>query len=130
MLCCVAIRMRAAPLPSAAHYGFQRLELRLPLQLALDAVGCRDQHRGIAWPPLHFASGNRMTRHAANGLDDLAHTESAAVTKVVDQLVALAQSIQRQQMRAGKVADMDVVAHAGPVGRGIVRTVNRYVLAL
>src|ERR1700738_3209447 len=112
--------MRAPPIPSATHNRLKRGKLRLPIQIALDTARARHQHGRIAGTPRHFTRGNRMSRYAANGFYNLANAKTAAGAKIVDELVALAQRIQHQNMRAGQVAHVNVITDAGAIRSGIV----------
>ncbi len=71
-----------------------------------------------------------MPGYAANGLDHFANAEPATGTEIVDKLAALTQRIENKNVRAGKIADMNVIADACAVWRGIVGTEDGDVLAL
>ena len=61
----------------------------------------------------------------ARGLDDFADAEAASVAEIVGELVLLAQRIEREHVRARQIADVDVIADAGSVGRFVVGAKNR-----
>src|SRR5258706_225869 len=71
-----------------------------------------------------------MPRYATNGVDHLADAKAVPGTEIVDKLAALTQRIEDQNVRAGEVADVNVIADAGAVGRGIVCAEDGNVLAL
>jgi len=70
-----------------------------------------------------------MPGDLAGGLDVLFHRESLTVAQIVG-ATALLQRGQGQDVRLGKIADVNVVAHAGAVGRWVVVDENAEVLAL
>src|SRR5246127_3532062 len=125
----VAFRMFSAPLPGATHDGLELRKLRLPVQVTLDAVRRRYQHCRIAGAPRHLARGNRMTGYASSGFDDFANAKAVTGAEIVDELVALAQRVEYEDVRAGEIAHVNVIADAGAVRRGIVRAKDGYVLA-
>ena len=45
-----------------------------------------------------------MACYFARGFDDFADAEAAAIAQVVDEFVALAQSVESEDVRAGEVA--------------------------
>src|SRR6266436_7960343 len=71
-----------------------------------------------------------MPGYTANSFDHFANAISAAGTEIVDELVALAQSIEHPDMRAGEIAHMNVITDAGAIRGGIVGAENRDVFAL
>src|SRR5438445_12818798 len=71
-----------------------------------------------------------MPGYAANGLDHFANAEPATGTEIVDKLAALTQRIENKNVRAGEVADVNVIADACAVWRRVVRTEDGDVLAL
>ena len=66
-------------------------------------------------------------------LDRLSHAETLTVAQIVNQRTRLLrfipQFVQSQQVRAAQIADVDVVANARPIGRGIVGAKNLNVLS-
>ena len=64
-------------------------------------------------------------------VEHLAHAVAVPVAAVGDQrLAAVAQVVERIQVRGGEILDVDVVAHAGAVGRRVVGAEDRQVGAL
>jgi hypothetical protein len=55
----------------------------LPAELRSDAVGRRDQDRGVSGTARPDAHGDVDARHAARRLDDLAHRMALAVAEIV-----------------------------------------------
>src|SRR5258708_31015983 len=64
-------------------------------------------------------------------LDHLAHTEALPVAQVVDQRAGIpartAERLEGEQVRHRQIADVDVVADAGAVRRGVVGAKNVHV---
>ena len=59
--------------------------------------------------------------HPVERVEHLEHRQAAAVAAVQHELIRpLDQPLERGDMGVGKIADMDIVAHAGAVGRRIV----------
>src|SRR5260221_3764437 len=127
---CVAVRMRAPPVPRAADDRLERGKLRLPVQIALDAARARHQHGGITGTPRHFARRHPVPRHAASRFDNFANAIAAAMAEILDEVVALTQSIEHQNMRAGEIADMNVITDAGAIGSGLDGANDRVELSL
>src|ERR1700704_4593835 len=71
-----------------------------------------------------------MSGYAANGFENFANAKSAAGTEIVDKLIALAQRVEHQNMRASEITHMNEIADAGAVRGGIVRAENRDIFAL
>lgn len=70
-----------------------------------------------------------MAGDAADGFDDFADAGAKTVAKVVDKFVVFFQGVEGEQVGAGQVADVDVIANAGAVWRGIVGTKDGEMLA-
>src|SRR6266436_8692983 len=96
----------------------------------MDAAGARYEHGRITGTARDFARGDGVPGYAANGFDHFANAISAAGTEIVDELVALAQSIEHEDVRAGEIAHMNVITDAGAIRGGIVGAENRDVFAL
>src|SRR5262245_27383217 len=112
------------PDPGGTNYRVQLLELRFPSQLTFDFIGAGHKHRGIARPARSKPKWNVAPRYRACRLDDLEHRVTvAAASQVVDR-TAVVQKAKRKHVGARKIDNMDVVSHAGSVGRGIVVTVD------
>src|SRR5579875_3736869 len=71
----IPVRMRSAPFPGRADDGLDGGEPRLPAELLLDTLRRRDQHGGIAGPPLDLVDGDGMPSDRARRLDDFADGE-------------------------------------------------------
>src|SRR5712671_336755 len=85
-ICRVAIGMRSAPVPRAAHDAIEVCILRLPTQFALDLFRTGHKYRRIAGAPRRFWRGNRMAGNLANRVDHFAHAEALPISQVVDEL--------------------------------------------
>src|ERR1700759_3916263 len=71
-----------------------------------------------------------MPRDFTCGLDDLPNAEAAAIAQVVDEFVLFAERIEREDMRAGQIGDVNVVADAGSVRSFVVGAEDRDEFAL
>src|SRR5205085_8633956 len=120
----VAVREFLMPPPGAFDDGIDALELRPPAEFALNFFRSRDEARRIASAPRFFYDGNFVPRDFAARIDHLAHAGAAAGAKIVE--VTL-RGLQRQNMRAGEIQDVDVVADASAVRRIVIRAVNFHV---
>ena len=63
---------------------------------------------------------NRMAGYSATGLDDLQHTVAAARAEIHLDRLACLQSFESRQMGGCEIVNVDVIANAGPIGRGII----------
>src|SRR3569623_2039149 len=101
------------------------LELRLPVEARMDALDIGDQRRRIAVAARRDVD---LEVDAADALDrraPLAHRGAAAIAAVEGRAdAARTQMRERGRMRGDEVADMDVVALAGAVGRRILGAVD------
>ena len=61
-----------------------------------------------------------MAGDAADGFDDFSNAGAETVAEVVDEFVAFFEGVESEQVGAGQVADVDVIANAGAVWRGVV----------
>ena len=92
----------------------------MPAQTCADALRRGDEHRRVAVPPRVHLGRDVLTGHRAADVDDLTDRESGSVAEVEDVVLARLTRVQRQQVGVGQVGDVDVVAYAGPVRRGVV----------
>src|ERR1700732_972157 len=122
--------MRAPPSPGTAHDTLEIGKLRPPIELAFDFLRASDQHARIAGTARRLLGGNRMLGHPADGFDDFANAEAAAVSEIVDQLLLIAKGVEHQQVCASEIAHMNIVADAAPVGSGVISAVNGNVVSL
>src|SRR5438552_3329638 len=109
------------PLPGRAHDGVEVGVLRRPMQLRLRLVGRGVQHDRIvrtAWPERPW---NRATGDALDGSDHFAHRVRMARREIVrTRLPRLYDSLERANVRIGKIRDVDVVSEARAVRRRVV----------
>src|SRR3954447_303223 len=106
----VAVRPALAPGP---RVGDHRLEVLLghPAELRADLLAGGDELRGVAGAARVLLDGDLAGGGLARRLDDLAHGVAEPVAEVVDRVLAGADRIHREQVRAAEVLDVDVVAH-------------------
>src|SRR5918998_925709 len=116
----VPVGMGAHPVPGVGDHGFELGLLGLPAELGPGAVARGDEHRRVPSPPRRFDGVYGTARDPARGLNDLADGEARAVAEVIDAVLARPRRLQRQQVGAPEVLDVDVVAHRRPVARGVV----------
>src|SRR2546426_4596172 len=126
----IAIRMIPMPVPGAQHDAFQIGVARLPTEFTLNLGRTRNEDGRIAQTTRTFSRGNGMASHLAGNFDDVADTEAAPVSQVIDKLAAARERIQGQQVRSSQVHHMDIVADASPVGSRIVSAVDGDLLTL
>src|SRR5690348_4856198 len=121
----------ALPRQRSTRDEIQIVVLRLPAEPAADAVGGRDQRRRVAGAPWLFHIRDRRSLRASDRGQYLAHRIAVAVAAVQrGRSTAVAQITERIKMRARKVGDVDVVAHAGAVGGCVIGAENRKSRAL
>ncbi len=89
------------------------------------------RRRRIAGAARLFAHVELEAGDLLDAREDFAHAVAMPIADVRDQrLAAGAQVVERIQVRGGEVFDVDVVAHAGAVGRRVVGAEHRQVRAL
>src|SRR5258706_14164747 len=98
--------------------------LRIPTKFGGDLFWGGNESRGIAGPSRGLNRRDRVTGHFASGFDHFADREAVSTSNVIDQLIALFQSTQRQQMFRDQIGNMDVIANAGSIWGGIVCAEN------
>src|SRR5258706_546310 len=72
--------------------------LRIPTKFGGDLFWGGNDSRGIAGPSRGLNRRGRVTGHFASGFDYFAGRQAVSTSNVIDQLIALFQSLQRQQM--------------------------------
>ncbi len=104
------------------YFGCQPSSSRIFAELATRR-GASPGRRGLSTAEM----GCPVTLRA--GLNDLAHGIPCSISQVVKQRVLLFQTIQRQQVGADQVCDVDVVTDVGAIRGGIVAAEDLDVLA-
>ena len=95
--------------------------LSFPAQLALGLGGVGPALGDVAGAARVDDVGQLAPAGFAEGVDDVQHAVSVAGAQVADEQTGLLlQLFDGRHMAAGQVNDVDVVAHAGTVGRGVV----------
>ena len=92
---------------------------RSPAQHATGAVVRRHQHRWVAGPPRGVLDGGVAGGRGRDRPQHLEHGAAAAGAEV-ERPGRLRQTLERGHMRRRQIAHVNVVAHAGAVGRGVV----------
>src|SRR5690606_37168062 len=99
---------------------------RLPSQ-RLDPIGPRNDGSGIAWPPGAMLDGKVNAGHTFDGRNHLIDREPAPIDEIDRAaLPALAQMLEQQPVCRDQIGDVDIVAHAGAIGGGIVVAENAH----
>src|SRR5437763_2136978 len=92
----------------------------LPTEVRADARARCDEHSRIALPAWRFFYRDVCAGDRAGRVDDLADRVSRAVAQVVDVVTRRLPGVEREEVRAGEVVDVDVIAHRRPIGCRIV----------
>ena len=103
------------------------LKLWLPAKFAFYLVRAGDQTRRVAGAPRLFHHRNFLAGHLAAGIDDFAHAGTSARAEIVK--ITLPR-IERENVRARQIQDVDVVANAGAVRSLVIRPINLHVRLL
>ena len=119
----IAARVVLHPVPGVGDHGLQGRLLRRPAELSLDLLAGRDEYRRVPGAARGCDSLDGTAGAAPGRLDDLPDGESGAVAEVVDAVLSglrFAGGLQRQEVRASQILDVDVVADGGAVGGRVV----------
>src|SRR6266536_2287300 len=109
------------PFPSALDNGVKRLELRSPAKLVLNFFRGSDKSRWVAGSAWLFNRVDLSPGDFAAGRDYLPNTGAASCAEVVESAGSRA---KRQNVRARKINNMNVVTNTCSVGRRIISAVN------
>src|SRR5262249_35857618 len=117
----IAVWKLLVPFPRALDDRVERLEFRLPAKLFFDFFRRSDEHVWVAWSPwfsdrLDFSPGD-----FAAGLAPFSTAATAASTEIVASAARCAES---QNVRLGKIKDVNVVANTCSVGGVVVGSIN------
>src|SRR5215211_1428405 len=116
----VTVGMVSHPGPGVGDHSLQLGLLGLPTEVGLDPLARGHERRRVPRTPRRLDGVHALARDAAGGFDDLPDGETRAVTQVVDAVLSWSGRLERQQMGAAEVLDVDVVAHRGAVSRRVV----------
>src|SRR5262245_29288065 len=125
----VSIRTRLTPAPGGFNYVVEFAVARVPAKVAHDLVGVCDQDGRVAGAARRGFGRNPSSGDLARHFYHLGHRVAAAVAEVVN-LAAVFHRVQGQRVRVGQVDDVNVVAHASPVGRVVIFAEDVYVARL
>src|SRR5215216_6345566 len=112
------------PAPCAGDDLAQVIVFRLPAKFAFYFFGGCNETCRIAGTPRQFVDWDGMSCDLAGSLDHFTDRVAVPAAQVVDQRIAFAKSIQREQVRGDQVRNMDVVTDAGSVRRWIVSPID------
>src|SRR6185436_16675553 len=111
----------AFPGERMADDGAEVVEFRRPAQQLADTGGGGDRDDDVSGPALAEIHREIVPDGEADRIQHLADRIAAAVAAVERGAHAVRpQIVQRSKVRAGEVADMDEIADAGAVWRGVV----------
>jgi len=115
-----ALRVHALPAPGIGAHRIQ-VARGLPAQQGACQAGVRVAGVDVARAARDDLVGHRAAAGALVGADHLQHAVAAAGAQVDrERLLPLEQVAQRRHVSFGEVHHVDVVAHAGAVGRVVV----------
>src|ERR1019366_6511369 len=117
----IAVGMALVPGPGGGDYVFELWVFGLPSKFIHGPVRRGYQPGRVPGPARLFDGRNRLARHLLARPDDLADRVTVAVAQVVEAVPARRQA---EDVRLGQVEDVDVIADAGAVGRGVVGAVD------
>src|SRR3990170_3870934 len=92
----IAVRAVPMPLPGAGDDLCEIGLLRAPAKFIPDTRRRGNKTWGVTGSASGLADRDRVARDSARRLDDLPHRIAFAIPQVVDQLVVIGQSIERQ----------------------------------
>ena len=105
--------------------------VRRPSESVADALRVGDEDRRIARASAFLAHDERTAVRALDRRDHLAHAVSVPVAAVErERLAARAQVVAGEEVCRCEILDVNVVAHAGAVGRRIISAEDRDVRPL
>src|ERR1035438_4785244 len=117
----VAVGMALVPGPGGDYNVFELRIIGLPTQFMYRPVRGGHQSGRVAGPARLLDRRNRLADYLLAGADDFPHRIAVAVAEVVETAPARGEA---EEMRLRQVEDVDVIADAGAIGRGIIRAVN------
>lgn len=112
--------MALLPIPRGRNNLIESRVLRRPAQLAANFLAARDEHGGVSGAAREEHVRNLAAGDAAGSFDDFENRVAAAVADVEGIAGKAVDLLESKHMGIGDVEDVDVVADAGAVGRGIV----------
>src|SRR5215211_6457351 len=116
----VTVGMVSHPGPGVGDHGLQLRLLGLPTEVGLDLLARGHEHGWVPRPPRRLDGVYALASDAPGGFDDLPDGEACAVAKVVDAVLSWPGRLERQQMGAAEIFDVDVVAYGGAVACRVV----------
>ena len=127
----VAARVRPAPLQRRANDLVECRSPGLPAEDLAGPLGAGDEDGRVAGPSRTHRVRDLVADEPSGRVEHLADAEAAGRCRgcrraaVSVRAVARRGRLEREQVRVGEVRDVDVVADAGPVGRGVVVAEDR-----
>src|SRR5215210_6783264 len=108
------------PVPGVGDHVLEPRLRGLPAELGPDLLARGNEHGGVSGAARRLDGIYPAPRHRAGGLQDLPDGEAFSVAGVVDAVLPQSGRLQRQEVGAPEVLDVDVVAHRRPVAGGVV----------
>lgn len=118
----VALGVGPMPVPRGGDDVFEPCPARLPAQLAYGFVRSRHQAGRVSRPARLLDGLDGLACGLLAGADDLKDRVTLAVAQIEETRLARGQG---QDVRLGKVHDVDIIAHAGAVGCRVVGAEDR-----
>ena len=115
------------PAPCRVNDLLDRCIVRFPAEFVDGFLGTGDEAGGVAVATPFLDGGDRFAADLFAGLDHFAHGVALAVAEIVKTAFA---RLEREDVRLGEIDDVNVVADAGAVRRGVVGTENPTLLLL
>src|ERR1039458_5105668 len=113
--------MPLVPGPGGGHNVFELRVFGLPPQLIYRTVRGGHQSGRVAGPARLLDGRDGFARHRLASADNLTDRVAITVAEVVEAALGRGEA---EEMRLGQVEDVNVIADAGAVGRGIIGAVN------
>src|ERR1039458_3353734 len=113
--------MALVPGPGGGHNVFKLWVFGLPPQLIYRTVRGGHQPGRVTGPARLFDGRNGFAGYLLASADNLTDRIAVTVAEVVEAALGRGEA---EQVRLGQVEDMNVIADAGAVGRGIIGAVN------
>ncbi len=121
-----ALFQHAFPGQRVLHDRVEIIERRLPVERGEDRPVVGDEFGRITRAAAFEAALDLHVGDAVDGVEHLLDREAAAIACIEEMVAGRLgdQQVERGDVRGGKIADMDIVAHAGAVGRGEIGAID------
>ena len=103
---------------------------RTPPEFVTSLVAGRNKNRGVAGPSEGSLRGNRMASHFSTHLDDFTDRIPVAGSQIVNPVLTGLVGLKRQEVRVGKIFDVNIVPDARAILRRPVVAKNLHSIAV